>query len=388
MVGTAGYRPGGEGERRRTAYQMAGTVEWVIFAYQSVTLLQTAWINSFSPVYRMLVFGLAAVHAAFAVFVLTRKGLIVRDPRWMGTWIVVAAAVPAAIAFLAPHHAFAANSACVAACTYPAPVLLILSLYPWVFGTLLLQRLAAPALLAALFLEWSALAAAFGVRFTLTTVQSIIVSLLWVSAGYGIGWSLRRITDVWLRNRSDLERQSTENFVNFLHSHIKAGLAAVERECPDVEGMIEKLRDLQDVVSEKRLSLLLSNDQVPLAVVCSERIRVFYGLIDIAESPRIGARTVSQPVGRLFDRSLGDLLKNTTLHGAKTVWIRFSSVPDELVLQVLDDGPGFDADMLNDPGRSLGLLRRSARELGGDLVMRPRAPRGSHLILTLPDAGA
>jgi signal transduction histidine kinase len=209
---------------------------------------------------------------------------------------------------------------------------------------------------------------------------------MWVVAAYAIGLALRRIVDVWLKDRVELEQQNTESFFNFLHSHIKAGLAAVEHEVPDVESMVEKLHDLQTAVGKERLRLLLSGGQIPLATVFSQHVQVFNDAIDIKETPRVGGRTVSQPVGRILDRALGDLLTNAVRYGAETARIRFSPTEGGLALEILDDGPGFDDRVLDTQGKSLHDLRQSARKLGGDLTRRSCEPSGSHLILTLPEA--
>ena len=79
--------------------------------------------------------------------------------------------------------------------------------------------------------------------------------------------------------------------------------------------MLEKVGELERAVSEQRLAQMLSMDRVPVAMLCSERIRAFTGVIHVAETPRTGARTVRGPVGKLIDRALGDLLKNAVLHG-------------------------------------------------------------------------
>lgn len=380
------HRLGYPGERPRKARQLAQAIEWLVFAYQGITLLQTAWINDFSLLERFIIIGLAVINFTFAVIVFMYKGLIGRNPLWMTTWAFGAVAVPAAVAVMAPHSAYAANDACVVACTYPAPMVLIISLYPWVFGALWLGQLAGPVLIAILLAEWVLLVDVLGIRFTSTAIQSILVSLMWLVAAYGIGLALRRIVDVWLKDRAELEQQNTESFFNFLHSHIKAGLAAVEHEVPDVEGMVEKLRDLQAAVGKERLRLLLSGGQIPLATVFSQHVQVFNDAINIKETPRVGGRTVSQAVGRLLDRALGDLLTNTVVHGAATARIRFSTPEGQLVLEILDDGPGFDNRVLDAQGKSLYDLRQSTRKLGGDLTRTSCESGGSHLILTVPEA--
>lgn len=69
---------------------------------------------------------------------------------------------------------------------------------------------------------------------------------------------------------------------------------------------------------------------------------------------------------------------------------------DELVLRVLDDGPGFPEEMLRSPGQAflssrdggtglgLAMVRRVARDLGGRLELARRAPAGAEVRLALP----
>ena len=383
-VGVGVSEPGDLDERRKMGRQMAQALEWAVFAYQFFTLIQTAWINPFSLLYRVIVLSLAATHAVLAVRVLTKRQLIAGNPRWMVSWMVVSLAVPLAIALMIPHHLFATNVACVAACTYPAPVLLIVSLYPWVFVTAFARRFAGLILITCLLAEWVTLVYLLGGRLTPTAGQSVAVSVMWVVAAYGLGIALRRLIDVWLRNRNDIEQKNFDTFMDFLHSHIKAGLAAAERESPNVEGMLEKIHDLQTVIGEKRMKLLLSKDQVPLAMLFSERIRVFNGLVHI-ESPRLGARTAPALAGRLLDRALGDLLKNAVIHGARSVQVEFTSEGGDLILNIIDDGPGFDSRVLDDPGKTVSQLRQSARDLRGDLTVKSGNPHGSRLTLVIPE---
>jgi signal transduction histidine kinase len=132
--------------------------------------------------------------------------------------------------------------------------------------------------------------------------------------------------------------------------------------------MLEKLEELEQAVSDRRIDMLFIRDQIPLAVVISERTRTFTGRLKIAESPWVGALTVVRPIGALISRALGDLFKNVVVHGGDTVRIR-CAVHDfmSVTVEVADNGPGFDPAVLDDPGRSLHRLRADARRLGGDL---------------------
>ncbi len=219
--------------------------------------------------------------------------------------------------------------------------------------------------------------------FTKTSILSVTSSIALAIVACGLALVETRITDLIRRSQAETEQQKNEEFFDFLHSHIKAGLAAVKLEQPNVKAMLEKVEELEQTVSEQRIMHLLSMDRVPLAALFSERIRAFTGVVAIAETPRSGARTVSAPVGALLDRALGDLLKNAAVHGAATVWVRMAQQDDILVVEVDDDGPGFDNAVLDNSGSSLHRLRASARELGGDLRREPRPPRGSRLVFSV-----
>jgi signal transduction histidine kinase len=370
---------------RLVARQVAEPLEWATFAYQAWVLLQVALVDRLPPGHRDLVVVLAAVHVCVAVALRWVRGPVARRGWWLVAWIASMAAIPALVAVLATHGSFASDPNCVQACTYPAAPLLLVGLYPWTFAPFVLRRFVGPGLIALLAALWLVLAVIENGDVTWTSARSISSSVIWVAVAYAAGCAARGVARIALRSQMEDRQRSVDGFVSFLHSHVKAGLAAVEREAPDVPGMLEKVGDLLDVVGERRIEMLLSEDQVPVALLCSERIRVFIGLVAIAESPRVGARTVSGDIGRLLDRTLGDLLKNAVVHGAATVWIRFASVEPNIVLEVIDDGPGFDDEVLDDPGRSLHRLREAARALHGDLTKQAGLEQGSHLVLTVPE---
>jgi len=81
---------------------------------------------------------------------------------------------------------------------------------------------------------------------------------------------------------------------------------------------------------------------------------------------------------------------------AGAVTIRINSLQTRLCIEVLDDGPGFSDTLLSggvrafvtsrDAGTGLGLaiVKRFAHDLGGELAIRNRVPRGAHVTLSLP----
>jgi two-component system, NarL family, sensor kinase len=78
-----------------------------------------------------------------------------------------------------------------------------------------------------------------------------------------------------------------------------------------------------------------------------------------------------------------EAITNVTRHaGAAHCWVRFTGSSDTLHLEIDDDGRGIDVD------RRVGVGFRSmyerAAELGGELVVRPRSPKGTSVLASLP----
>jgi hypothetical protein len=360
-------------------------LEWAGFVYQGAALVQTALVDPFALRARVLLIAVGGIHAALGIYVRLTKGPVVRGGPWMAVWLAGAYAMPILIALLVAPHTYAQNSACIQGCTYPSPPFLFMALCPWIFGRMLNRPAFEAGLLLALGAEYFGLVYLINGTVTPTTAESALSATLWALVAYGLGKVIGRLTGVVQRTEADIRRQKNNQFFDFLHSHIKAGLAAVRFEQPSVTAMLEKIEELEAVVSDERIDTLLSQDQVPLAMLCSERIRTFSGLITIAETPRSGSRTVSSEVGRLLNQALGDLLKNAVDAHASTIWITLEVAQGRFILSVSDDGPGFDNAVLDDPTRSLYRLRQSARELGGELQRHPRHPHGSQMVMSVPE---
>jgi hypothetical protein len=373
-----------EAAQLRITRQLVEPLEWAGFAYQGAVLIQTALVDPFNQPEKTIVLLLGVAHLALAAFFWRTRGPFTRSGYAMALWVAGAFAVPVIIALLAAPGTYASNTSCVQACTYPAAPLFFVALCPWIFARALARPAVGLGLVAAACLEWFLLIYLINGGFTRTSTLSALSSIIWAVVAYGLGRVVARLAGVVRKGEIQVQEQKNEEFFDFLHSHIKAGLAAVKLEQPDVPAMLEKVGELEHTVSEQRITQLLSMDRVPIAMLCSERIRAFTGVIQIAETPRSGARTVRGPVGTLIDRALGDLLKNAVVHGAATAWVRMAPLDDMLLLEVADDGPGFDEAVMDNPGTSLHRLRAKARELGGDLVKAARSPRGSRLTLTVP----
>lgn len=364
MAGTQA-RTGDEEAQLRITRQLVEPLEWAGFAYQGAVLIQTSLVDPFLRADRAILLALGLAHLVLAAVIWRTKGPFVRGGLPLTIWMAGAFVIPVIVAMLAAPGTYASNTSCVQACTYPSAPLFFVALCPWILARAFARPAAGLGLVAAVCLEWFLLIYLINGTITRTSGLSALSSVIWCVVAYALGKVVARLTGVVRKGEIGVQQQKNEEFFDFLHSHIKAGLAAVKLEQPDVPAMLEKVRELEHTVSEQRLTQLLSLDRVPVASLCSERIRAFTGIIRVAESPRSGARTVIGPVGKLIDRALGDLLKNAVVHGATTVWVRLEPQGNLLVLEIADDGPGFrrvgHGECWHEPASSAGAGSRARR---------------------------
>jgi signal transduction histidine kinase len=115
-----------------------------------------------------------------------------------------------------------------------------------------------------------------------------------------------------------------------------------------------------------------------------------------ARAPWIGSAS-------LLKRCLGNLVDNAAAYGTEAT-LRIEDTPQQLVMQILDSGPGIpeaELERVFEPfyrleasrnratggtGLGLGIARNIARGFGGDVVLRNRPEGGVAAIVTLPRA--
>jgi signal transduction histidine kinase len=138
---------------------------------------------------------------------------------------------------------------------------------------------------------------------------------------------------------------------------------------------------------------------VPLGTLLDEIKREFAELgAEVKIAGAVGAAANGKPQG--LKRCLTNLVSNAVKYGGgATVVVEDGA---DIVLRVLDEGPGIPADSLEQvfepffrlessrnsatggTGLGLGIARDIAQAHGGSLVLRNRSPRGLEAILTLP----
>lgn len=141
------------------------------------------------------------------------------------------------------------------------------------------------------------------------------------------------------------------------------------------------------------------------AVVLADLVADVFALLRYEVPPcvRFEARIPPDLVVSLPHDRLEQAVLNLVLNGATavtpdggTVTVAAALDGGRLRLQVTDDGPGFPDEVLRAGGRpflstrpggsglGLAMVRRFARDLGGDFALANRVPRGAEVVLTLP----
>ena len=114
----------------------------------------------------------------------------------------------------------------------------------------------------------------------------------------------------------------------------------------------------------------------------AESLRVRYGLtvdLDLGQEPDL-TPAVRHALYRIASEALHNVIKHSR---ASRVSLSLRARPNQLALEVEDDGDGFDLDHCNG-GLGLTTMRERAAEAGGQLQVHSQPGRGTRLLVTLP----
>jgi len=191
-------------------------------------------------------------------------------------------------------------------------------------------------------------------------------------------------------------------FARDVHDELGGMLSALKMDATrvmrrvDSDELREMTRDLltlaqQTIDAAKRISEELrpsALDHLDLPLAITRDLEAFTRRSGVAHE--LNARQASTlrlspkratAIYRVFHEALTNVARHS---GARTVHVVLSLEQERFVLDLRDDGSGFDASAAFD--RSLGLLhmRERAREIGGDLRIETSPGRGTRLVLSAP----
>jgi signal transduction histidine kinase len=156
--------------------------------------------------------------------------------------------------------------------------------------------------------------------------------------------------------------------------------------------LLAALEGIDDAVVELRAAIVTMQGELQPSELSSSISRIIgHAARALPHEPEVtyeGSLALVRPgVARQLLAVLSEALSNVVRHAqAEHVAITLTTSPDEVCLEVADDGTGMRATA--DPG-GLFTMRRRAVALGGTFGCRPRSPRGTTLTWTVPqDDGA
>lgn len=370
---------------RSTIQRILGKQEWFVMSWQALVCAVSWALDDYRPGWPQLLIMCATVMHIIAVPVVSRiGGPFANGPPWIFlslAWVIL---FPCGMLLLVEPAGSSHQLVGIPMGNYAVSTLTVFAFYPWWRDVKTRALWIAEIVYVAVAVTLpGAVIVIAQTGPTFSGFQSAATVVVFNIAGYYLGRTIRELCRVAAQLQVEVQQQNYEEFFNFLHSHVKAGIAAIREELGKPAAMNEKLGELQQTISDRRIEFLLKRNRVPLALVFSERIRTFTDILRISETPQLGPLTVPREVGILANRALGDLLKNAALHGGKTVALSAEVKPHQLKIEIRDDGPGLNAFVLENETCSLALLRGAARALGGDLTAPPIAD-GTLFRLTIP----
>jgi signal transduction histidine kinase len=116
--------------------------------------------------------------------------------------------------------------------------------------------------------------------------------------------------------------------------------------------------------------------------------------LDVADRTQDSSARIAAPAD-LVVRAIAPIVDNAVRHAHGRISFEARDLADQVQLVVADDGPGIALDIRDQlfqpgvtngsggAGLGLGIARRVARSLGGDIDVDPR-PEGAAFVVTLP----
>jgi len=166
-----------------------------------------------------------------------------------------------------------------------------------------------------------------------------------------------------------------------------ASLKSLEAIVPIVQGAVEEVRR---ICADLRPSLL--DDLGIIATIswfCREFLKT-YPHIQVEKHISIDEQEVPQPLKIIIFRTVQEGLHNVAKHsGANLVKVTLSKVDHRIVIEITDNGAGFDPEVTSAdrlPAKGLGLtsMRERVELSGGAFVVRAMPGEGASILASWP----
>jgi signal transduction histidine kinase len=164
---------------------------------------------------------------------------------------------------------------------------------------------------------------------------------------------------------------------------------AAERVDAAIDGLHRATADIRNFIFGLRPLLLGDTDLVGGLRTIAEEVRRNTGLalsFEATAAPEVPSETMVEllAIGR---EALSNVARHAT--GATSTQVRLAADGDELVLEVRDDGAGFDPEAKRGPQhQGLRNMRSRAEGLGGTLEVSSTIGAGTRIVARVPSSGA
>jgi signal transduction histidine kinase len=164
---------------------------------------------------------------------------------------------------------------------------------------------------------------------------------------------------------------------------------AAERVDAAIDGLHRATADIRNFIFGLRPLLLGDTDLVGGLRTIAEEVRRNTGLalsFEATAAPEVPSETMVEllAIGR---EALSNVARHAT--GATSAQVRLAADGDELVLEVRDDGAGFDPEAKRGPQhQGLRNMRSRAEGLGGTLQVSSTIGAGTRIVARVPSSGA
>jgi signal transduction histidine kinase len=362
-----------------TTYKLIRPIEVVALLLLSTNIATSLLNDRYRHPQRAVMIGLLVVHLALAAFCLRQRGPLTRGGEWPAVWLAAMVVMPLVVADSVAPGDYGSAGVGVQMGGYAMIALSVFVFHPWL-GTLRhggARWAVEAALVAVVALEpWFILLRMYHGQVLLVQLKSVAVHAIWTVVWYAVGHGIRALCRIAVVAESKALVRSYDEALDGFHTHVETAYLRLRAG----HDMRDVANELNQVIYERRRLLLMESERVSLAAIFKNATRLFGDALDVTyDSP--GPLTAHRDAAIVLEQGLKDLLKNVVAHGGGRAEVTLVVEDRVAVLTVRDFGPGFDA--IGPGTENLDLLRRRARDIGGDLVKVP-SEVGAVLRLRIP----